>query len=507
MGCRVDVGVPLTDCTGVILRNSSFTMQFVWAACSIVVVGGIHGTAVATEDCQDAERAGFSVLQAHHLITKDLVKKKEEHFWASGRGNFPEYAVSVYSAPFELSESFAWQWHHPLGRFATLTYGAAIDEGSNIYLSCADGVRKFDRDGTMLWEYLSLPAEVMNAPSVYNGAVYVSDTHGHVFALDMQSGERIWRTRVSATIGQDNGFNMVHAGIAISACSWREPSPNGGANHKIKALNASTGGRLWTFEPDTPVWNFLPLFVEDDSFVFQDMTGKVYRLILSTGALVWKAGGLNGTWTDGGVAVGPNGLVYAVNNNRPLRHSTTTKSEPGPGTLSAYNLTSGELVWAITTPRPPNNAPAIGRVKNVPGLSVVMPLCFQGQPGATCDVQVYDAETGGLRWVFHGPSQDGPLQAGDREGIAARSKHGVRPVCLPNGWSAPTIDAEGTVFVGNEMGKFFALRDLDGDGVTFGEGEVAFYDTKAAFAGSSSPAVAPGLLAVASCDSLFVFKQ
>lgn len=181
-------------------------------------------------------------------------------------------------------------------------------------------------------------------------------------------------------------------------------------------------------------------------------------------------------------------------------------TESKPGTLSAYNISDGQLVWAVTTPRPPNNAPAVGHVMNLPGVSVVMPLCQQVLPGATCDVHVYDAETGGLQWVFHGPSQKGLLQAGDAEGILGRISRGVRSMCLPNGWSAPTIDSQGTVFVGNEEGNFYALRDLDGDGVTFGDGEVAYYDTKASFSGSSSPAIAPGILAVASCDTLFVFK-
>ena len=38
--------------------------------------------------------------------------------------------------------------------------------------------------------------------------------------------------------------------------------------------------------------------------------------------------------------------------------------------------------------------------------------------GSTCDVHAYDANTGELRWVFHGPTQMGILQAGDLEGIS-----------------------------------------------------------------------------------------
>ena len=45
-------------------------------------------------------------------------------------------------------------------------------------------------------------------------------------------------------------------------------------------------------------------------------------------------------------------------------------------------------------------------------------------------------------------------------------RHGLfaRDLCLPNGWSAPAIAADGTVFLGNEEGRVFALRDADGDG-------------------------------------------
>ena len=104
----------------------------------------------------------------------------------------------------------------------------------------------------------------------------------------------------------------------------------------------------------------------------------------------------------------------------------------------------------------------------------------------------------------HHPQKGYPCY--DIQGYIARTQRGVRSMCLPNGWSAPTIDAEGTVFVGNEEGNFYALRDMDGDGVVFGLEEVVQYDTKSSFSGSSSPAVAPDLLAVASCDTLFVFK-
>ena len=135
--------------------------------------------ASAQTEC-DAERAGLSMLQAH--LAKERNVDRSRYHWASGRGNFPNYSVSPHPAPFKVGGSLAWKWHHPLGRFATLTFGTAIDADSNIYLSAADGIRKFDPHGVTLWEYSTLPAWVYNAPALYDGMVHSSDTDGYVFA-------------------------------------------------------------------------------------------------------------------------------------------------------------------------------------------------------------------------------------------------------------------------------------------------------------------------------------
>ena len=200
-----------------------------------------------------------------------------------------------------------------------------------------------------------------------------------------------------------------------------------------------------------------------------------------------------------------------MNNNHAPAEIGIEKYQPDlqhwPGTLTAFDL-EGNRQWHVTTPRPPNSFPVVGKIVGWSGLSVIMPICHQLVQGATCDVYAYDANTGGLRWSFNGPTQKGPYQAGDMEGMFARnhSLGHVRNACRPNGWSAPSIAADGTVFIGNEEGPFFALRDVDGDGRVQGEDEVSFYDTKAAFAGSAAPAIATNMLAVASCDTLFVFK-
>eukprot|EP00913_Durusdinium_trenchii_P014601 g13700.t1 len=185
-----------------------------------------------------------------------------------------------------------------------------------------------------------------------------------------------------------------------------------------------------------------------ETVVFQDMSGKVYKLTLN-GDVIWKAGGLNGTWTDGGAALGPNGMVYAVNNNHPPEGlSPVGQMDPPtmPGQVTALDVVTGDIVWQVTTPRPPNNAPAVGKGRIVAGRAPV-PTSDQRRPVRCARLQ----------------RQDGRVEMG-----------------LP--WSHAKTPAAGGL-------------------------QVRAFDTKAAFSGSSSPALAPQMVAVASCDSLFVFKN
>jgi len=419
--------------------------------------------------------------------------------WPSGRGRQGRYGWSEHTGPGELSAAtLAWNWSHPRGRFATMTFGTVMDSELNIYLTAADALRKFSPDGRLLWTHTTLPAENMNAPLLMDGMVFMSQTFGSVYALSAQTGDLLWRTRLAKFNAADNGFVMGHEGVLVVA---------GGAylefNPFVSGVNASDGTEIWRFRTDAPIWNFAASFPDDGTLVFQDLEGRAYRTRLREGTLIWKAGGVPGTWTDGTATLGANGVVYAV-----AVHAAYGQARAEtPGELSAYRLSDGHLLWRIQVQFPPNNAPAVGKLYGMSNLSVVQPLGQQVLQGAPTAVAAFDAETGKMQWRYEGPRQQGILQAGDGPGILERLLNGVRPLCLPNPWGAPVIDAAGTVYLGNQEGLFMALRDVDGNGVIDGPEEVSGYDTGACFGGSAGPSVAPGRIAVASCDTLFVFRS
>jgi len=439
----------------------------------------------------------MSLLQISHRTPR-------EYYWPSGRGAVGQYGSSPYLGPTNLTRAFMWSWHHPGGRFHTVPYGTAIDDWGNIFLTTDTSIWKLSPTGLALWsfaprDYCGSCRTIFSAGSLLDGRVHFTTLDGRFWAVGMEAGEVLWTTKVCDSINFDNGFVSAHAGVVVAATdSGTATGPQPIANLLVRAVNASDGRPLWSFKPDRPIWNFLALFPGDGTVLYQDFEGRAYRHQLSDGSLVWKAGGDVGSWTDGSPLLG-NGVFYTVAARMDL------PSAMAAGNLTAHRLSDGAVLWKAPVPMPPNNAPALGRLATG-GISVVAPGGFQGRKGGPTGVFAYDAVTGIPQWTFKGPPQASFHQAGEVEGTIERGLAGASPSYVTNPWSAATIDAGGTVYVGHEDGLFFALRDLDGDGRVEGTDEVSSFDTGAAFVGSSGPAHAPGFVAIASCDSLFVFK-
>mmetsp|Transcript_52071 Transcript_52071/g.163521 ORF Transcript_52071/g.163521 Transcript_52071/m.163521 type:complete len:488 (+) Transcript_52071:93-1556(+) len=449
-----------------------------------------------------------SYLSQTGTAALDLQRFPENRYlWPSPRGRGGLYSESLFSGPSDLNRSLAWSWHHPEGRFHTVLFGQVMDDKKNIYLTCAEGIRKFSPDGELLWEYArgqpryALTAEITTSGSLWKGMFFSQTSGCEMFALDMETGDAVWVRTIADKCAGDSGFTMVHDGIVLAASDVPPESPDC-AKTRVQARNATNGAHLWDIRPDHPIWSFLPYFTGDGTFVFQDMQGRAYRHRTRDGSLLWKAGGDESSWTDGQALLGSNGIVYAVTRFAPFG----VYHGDDPGRLTAYRLEDGQQLWNQSVPRAPNQSPALGRLPGKSGLSIVQPVGSQCVQHAHTDVYAFDAATGEPQWVFRGPAQQGRLQRAEAEGMAERFAAHVRPITLPHPWSETTIDASGVVYIGSEEGGFYALADQDGDGEVKGESEVSMMDTEACFHGDSSVIIAPGLTVTSSTDTLFAFK-
>lgn len=422
------------------------------------------------------------------------------YYHADAHGNSGKL-LNEFTGPRDLEKSLAWSWHHPQGRYYTMTNGVLIDEQKNLYLSAMDAIRKFSPDGELLWTYCSpSPSFTMaHMNSLSQGSLFGSTEGGLVFALSMDTGKELWLRMLGAPTGGDQMNIQAQSGIVIAGtgnCIDNSACDNNGnaGCQTLHGLNATDGSSMWAFTPDVPVWNFYAVFLDDGTFAYQDLEGKMYRNRLTDGALIWKNGGIPGSWTDGCAGLGPNGTVFGVTNHGP----NVCGEQMCKADVTAYSLNDGRVRWKADRPASTNAFPAVGPAFGRSGLQVVV----NNDHG---ELSGHDTETGELLWTWRGPMQ-GCCFKGDEEGLATRLVvQPTRPKYVPNFWSNVAIGADGTVYGGMSTGKFYALHDTNGDGQIDPRTEVSEFDADAAFPGTG-PALAPGMLAFTSTDTLFVFK-
>merc|ERR1712217_307426 len=88
------------------------------------------------------------------------------------------------------------------------------------------------------------------------------------------------------------------------------------------------------------------------------------------------AEGWGQTWTDGGVVIGPNGMVYSMKSFGHAGGGTVNLyGPPVPGCVRAYMLEDGKFVWESETMHDtPNSWPVVGRLHEGGELLVMAPL-------------------------------------------------------------------------------------------------------------------------------------
>jgi len=489
-------------------------------------------------------------------------------------GNSPH---SFGGWPCNLTGQLAWTWEPPLGKYsATGVFSPVVDEALNLYVVTEDSIRKFSPSGAPQWTFRAPPKWrgtfgpwFRKGPALLDGLLLTSLSNGFAFALSMETGQLVWNVSVSVTgqIGMDYGWVVAGEGVVIGDSELSDPPK--GVNNKVWALNASDGSHLWDFHPEVGVWNFIPIFLDDGTVIFQTWDGGVYRLQLRDGKVLWHVRGGGNTWTDGGPAAGPNGAFYAVRSTG----GQEVAASGAPGFLDAYRIADGTLLWSRSLEQTPYTYPVVGRLREGAKLSVVtgvgslgmfpakivasiaavaggglgllvgfvwaiaglwrkkgsgsrLKLCccrllmaaVLGVVAVVClalaltkrefrhSVQAFDAETGELQWRYDMPPWKWYSASGDEEGLLTRVMHGRVPVCLPLASSYPTLDAQGIFYMGHMDGRLYAIQDRDGDGRIEDESEVCTYDAGGSFS-VPGPTLVPGLMAVGTCDSLFVFRQ
>jgi len=423
--------------------------------------------------------------------------------WVGKNGDMHRTGSSHSIAPRDLTSGPSWRWDAPeglvpaLGRLVWST--PVIDEEQNIIESSGGaGMFKFSRTGQQLWSNYFVFGPV--SPVLADGAVYTVRADGTFFKLDAQTGEILWQSQVANTTSFDSQAVLVTEGVVVGAFD-AVPPVSGAAT--IVAASIADGHEVWRLHLNgSYVYNFMGA-AYNGSIIFQTAFGDVYRISPTDGAVIWRSGVAAGLSTQtaaqqfstAGVALDQDGNIFSAFNG-----------VPGEGVVRALSFGDGQVLWERRFPLEANAAPAVGNLDGTRGGPLAVFVALGKNPQiATNDTNAdslgsvdakavaLNAASGETIWELTFPEWRGPAR-----GDTALHR------CIPDQWSNPSVDGNGTAYFARASGLIYALHDDNHDGELSEEsGEVSWFDAGAAYQAQAS--VSDGMLAVAPCNGLLVF--
>jgi len=426
---------------------------------------------------------GIKVPQ-HLGGTKSLTAREVPHFWPCKNGNLLRNGVSLYKAPSNLTTPL-WEWTVPGGNewIGHIESTPLIDKNSNVYIGTTNGgIFALARDGTQLWTRSEQPGARILTGALDGNSLYMGTSKGEALSLDLATGNVNWRTKHSPLSGGDAWSVTAADGLAIIVGASGELTGAGG-NNEIIALSSADGSEKWRFKPGTVIYNFMPAVVED-KLIFIDITGRMYCLTLSDGALQWKSQGTFTGFTTAGVSVGPNGLAYTNFNAQGA----------DDGVLRAYDVQTGAERWSRNLGMEASAAPVVGKlgpdapVGVVVGMGHNVGFWHEDLQDAKAELKAFDAETGADLWTFKTPSQ---MLHGSAGFWSTKGEDSV-----PDTWSTSAIGSDGTVYVGWEGGMQYALDGATGKLIS---------SHFTGYGDQGEPAIGDGLVVIPSVGKVVAF--
>ncbi|HEY4709135.1 MAG TPA: PQQ-binding-like beta-propeller repeat protein [Candidatus Acidoferrales bacterium] len=391
-----------------------------------------------------------------------------------------------------------WAFGYPTGLSA---FGQPTVVSGRIFVGSDIGyVYSLDaQTGCVYWSYQakgSVRSAVSIAPVKNHGATkyaaYFGDAHANVYAVDAQTGEQLWITRVDEHfVARITAAPKVYDGVVYIPVSSSEEFSSSNLDYScctgrgsVVALNAGTGKQVWkTYVVDTPkpvrknskgvqqyapsggsIWNSPTIDAKRNAIYFgtgdgqteptPDTTDAIMALDLKTGAVLWFyqaqagdafMGGCNGaTRTDNCPKV--NGPDQDIGNSPILQNLPDGKSVVvfgmKNGTVTALDPDrKGAVLWSV-------------HVVDIPkGQENTFAAYLNGVVwgGAADDRNVYyGLQSGGMVALS--------LATGDVVWRAAFPKpEGTRVIN-----SAAATAMPGVVFVAGSDGKLHAVSTVDG---------------------------------------------
>ncbi|MFC1878310.1 PQQ-binding-like beta-propeller repeat protein [Chloroflexota bacterium] len=217
--------------------------------------------------------------------------------------------------------------------------------------------------GNLRWQY-EVDHTLWSKPTVNGKTVYISSMDHHVYAIDIETGDLLWKSEDlggaiagDPTLGPDG---VLYVGTL-------------GSN--MVALDTASGSVLWRFTADGWVWSGPTL--EGEVLYFGDLSGNFYAISTADGQPIWPS-------------VKPDAGDSAAISDKPLLVGDTLYLVTQSGKLYAIKKESGATRWSKDIDE---KATLYGSPVLAGELIVVAPL------GAEAMLYAFDIE-GSPRWQF-----------------------------------------------------------------------------------------------------------
>lgn len=171
-------------------------------------------------------------------------------------------------------------------------------------------------DGMLIWKFKTEGESTFNVKDYYNGEfkpdfwdfylssavvmddiVYFGSSDSNIYALDIESGEKIWNYKTDGS---------VHSSPAI----YNNSLVVGSWDSKVYCLDALTGTENWVYETGKDIETYIWLGIQaspsiDDGIVYiGSRDAKFYAFNIKTGDTLWVKDEFDRSWMPSSAAVG-----------------------------------------------------------------------------------------------------------------------------------------------------------------------------------------------------------
>ncbi|UCF81489.1 MAG: PQQ-binding-like beta-propeller repeat protein [Acidobacteriota bacterium] len=294
--------------------------------------------------------------------------------------------------------------------------------------------------GTLVWNNdLGPGAVIRRMPTLYEGTLYVAAQHGHLFALDAESGEIRW-TFLSEDAHHDHPGKMafsasprVKDGLVYAPCM----------DGKLYVIDASSGEEVWKFS-NSAGQGIAAAPAIRDSMLYLGTMARTDTLLMALDVterkLVWQA------------------ELPAHVMSSPAVDEARVYAAAGNGGIYAFDAKGGEKLWTFTAEYAVFSFPAVDDAR----------VYYGSRDGY---VYALDKFTGELAWKFDaegyvesGLVRAGPLlyvgsSDGNVHALDAETGEEVARFTARNAVQSTLAVYDETLYFGDMSGYFYAVAD------------------------------------------------